>query len=102
MPPRNHPTKTTLAIALAIAGVAPSVASARPLEGGPPPATPSPRSTAHVVTVPAPSGFDWGDAGIGAAAGIGLSALTIGGSLVLVGKRRNRPHAPAGSYAPAR
>ena len=41
------------------------------------------------------SRFDWADAGIGAAAGLGFSALTIGGSLVLVGKRRNRSYATA-------
>jgi hypothetical protein len=92
---RNHPVKTTLALALATAAVAPSVASARPIELLAPPVAPSPQSTAHVVTVPATSGFDWGDAGIGAAAGLGFSALTIGGSLVLVGKRRNRSYATA-------
>jgi hypothetical protein len=44
-----------------------------------------------VVAVSSPSGFDWGDAGIGAAAGLGLSLLAVGGSVILV--RRNGRHA---------
>jgi apolipoprotein N-acyltransferase len=32
-------------------------------------------------------GFDWGAAGIGAAAGIGISMLAVGGALVLTGAR---------------
>jgi hypothetical protein len=35
-------------------------------------------------------GFDWGDAGIGAAAGIGISMLAVGGGLILAGARRAR------------
>ena len=43
-----------------------------------------------VVRVHAPqSGFDWGDAGIGAAGGIGLAMLVTGGGLVLVRMRRD-------------
>jgi hypothetical protein len=40
------------------------------------------------VVSPAPQGFDWGDAGIGAAGGIGLAMAGAGGSLVLAGRRR--------------
>jgi hypothetical protein len=50
---------------------------------------PSPQA-AQVGRAPAPSGFDWGDAGIGAAAGLGLSMVAVGGSLVIAGKRRHR------------
>jgi LPXTG-motif cell wall-anchored protein len=39
------------------------------------------------VTVAAPSRFDWVDAGIGAASGLGAS-LIAGGGLLLVLKRR--------------
>ena len=40
------------------------------------------------VQIP-PSGFDWGDAGIGAAGGIGITMLVAGGGLVLVRTRRD-------------
>ncbi len=43
-----------------------------------------------VVTVKAPaSGFDWGDAGIGAAGGLALSMIGLGGALA-VSQRRTR------------
>lgn len=42
-------------------------------------------------TVKAPgSGFDWGDAGIGAASGIGLSMLVLAGALTLSQRRARR------------
>ena len=43
--------------------------------------------TIEVVTVATPSGFDWIDAGIGAASGLGVSLVAAGG-LVLVRHRR--------------
>ena len=36
--------------------------------------------------------FDWGDAGIGAAAGIGLSMLGVGAALLVTSARREQPH----------
>jgi hypothetical protein len=61
------------------------------------PATP-PSVTAGVsptiVRVTAPSGgFDWGDAGIGAAGGFALSMIAIGGALA-VSQRRTRSALP--------
>lgn len=50
--------------------------------------------TIEVVTVDTPSGFDWIDAGIGAASGLGVSLVAAGG-LVLVLKRHRRPVAVA-------
>ena len=50
--------------------------------------------TIEVVTVAAPSGFDWIDAGIGVAFGLGASLVAAGG-LVLVLKRHRRPVAVA-------
>jgi hypothetical protein len=50
--------------------------------------------TIEVVTVAAPSGFDWIDAGIGVAFGLGVSLVAAGG-LVLVLKRHRRPVAVA-------
>lgn len=42
-----------------------------------------------VVTVAAPTGFDWADAGIGAAGAFGAMFVLLGGS-VLVARRRDR------------
>jgi hypothetical protein len=39
-------------------------------------------------------GFDWGDAGIGAAGGIAVSMLGLGTALALTGRRTPRPTAP--------
>jgi hypothetical protein len=43
----------------------------------------------QLVRVPT-HGFDWGDAGIGAAAGIGLTMLAVGAALLLGAKRQQR------------
>ena len=48
---------------------------------------------AQVVRV-STTGFDWGDAAIGAAAGFGLAMLALGGGLVVAGARR--PGQPSG------
>jgi hypothetical protein len=50
--------------------------------------------TIEVVAVAAPSGFDWVDAGIGAASGLGASLIVTGG-LILVLKRHRRSVAVA-------
>ncbi|HEX4752710.1 MAG TPA: hypothetical protein VH268_07420 [Solirubrobacterales bacterium] len=86
----------TLALALAAALAAPSAASAA-TEWGPPldPTTPASRA-AYVAAEETPvaslsggasGGFDWADAGIGAAVALGASAA--GGAVVL--SRRRRP-----------
>jgi hypothetical protein len=36
------------------------------------------------------SGFDWGDAGIGAAGGVAVVVIALGGALVVSGQRRGR------------
>jgi hypothetical protein len=85
--------KKALPLALALGALAPAAAQAK-LDLAPPPQVgPPSRPPARVVTSPAPAGFDWGDAGIGAAGGLGLSMVAVGGSLALVGRRR---HATAG------
>jgi hypothetical protein len=44
-----------------------------------------------ISRVTAPSrGFDWGDAGIGAAGGVALSMIGLGGALVVSGQRTRR------------
>jgi hypothetical protein len=94
MSTHNHPIKTTLALAMALGAVAPAAASARvDFNPGTAGATPSPAPAAQVVRVSAPGGFDWGDAGIGAAGGFGLSMLALGGGLGVVAQRRGRRYA---------
>jgi hypothetical protein len=81
-------TKTTTAIAvLATAAVAAPTAGARPADSAGPVA---PAATPHAVTrtVEAPSsGFDWADAGLGAAGT--LSLLGFGAGTVIVARRRH-------------
>jgi hypothetical protein len=43
----------------------------------------------QVITVSAPGGFDWGDAAIGAAGGLGLALAAVGGTLAVAGRRRH-------------
>jgi hypothetical protein len=84
-----------LALATAIAATAAPPASARVGEEflGPQPAQAgggAPTATkARVVEVPAGTGFDWGDAGIGAGAAFALTAIGLGGALAR-GSRRQR------------
>jgi len=82
---------TALATVIATAAIA-SPASALPIEymqpadaggGGQPART---VEVSRTVTVDSPSGFDWGDAGIGAAGT--LSLLALGAGSVLVARRR--------------
>jgi hypothetical protein len=98
---------TSLAVVLALAtGAAPALAgqfnlnsngSYVPATAGPAHLSPAaaPSATAGVsptlVRVTAPGdGFDWGDAGIGAAGGVALSAIALGGALVVSGQRTRR------------
>jgi hypothetical protein len=49
------------------------------------------RETPPVVEIRAPSGgFDWGDAGIGAAGMLALFSIGAGSALLLVGRKRRR------------
>jgi hypothetical protein len=42
------------------------------------------------VSTSSDSGFDWGDAGIGAGAAFAVTAMGLGGGLLLAGSRRER------------
>lgn len=84
---------TTFAIAIALAaGATPAVARPFDLDasgsyvpaGNPNVSATPPPSVVHVTTNP---GFDWGDAGIGAAGGIALSMVGLAGA---VGVSRHR------------
>lgn len=85
--------RTTAALVLALGALTPTAASAsHPLElGGPPP--PSQQSRVVRVITPA-SGFDWADAGIGAAGGLALSLLALGGTLAVSQRRTRHPNSP--------
>ena len=51
----------------------------------------APVSQPTVVRVSAPAnGFDWADAGIGAAGGVALTMIGVGGALVAAGRRSRR------------
>jgi hypothetical protein len=87
----NHPIKTTLALTLALGAIAPAAASAGgELNHPAPTATRSSAPSAQIVLVRAPGGFHWGDAGIGAAGGLGLSLLAIGGGLGIAQRHGRR------------
>ena len=60
-------------------------------------ATAPPPSQPTIVRVSAPAGFEWGDAGIGAAGGIALSMIGLGGALAVSQHRTDRTR---GSAAP--
>ncbi len=136
---RHHSTAIALVVALALAAAAPSVASARPIEPIPPPATsqaqaspainPHPGDAANpavraiqaqgarvahallirdartsgeivnptrllTVTVFQPNAFDWGDAGIGAGATLGLILILLGSTLYLTHRHTARVSQP--------
>jgi hypothetical protein len=81
-------TKTTTAIAvLATAAVAAPTAGARPADSaGPAARVATPHPVTRTVEAPS-SGFDWADAGLGAA-GM-LSLLGFGAGTVIVARRRH-------------
>jgi hypothetical protein len=105
MSPRSHTIRTTLALTAALGAIAPAAAQARLAEDPVAPVSkPSQdvRAAAgtsslagtvepqrQVITVSAPSGFDWGDAAIGAAGGRGLALAAVGGTLAVAGRRRH-------------
>jgi hypothetical protein len=113
MSPRSHKIRTTLALTMALGAVVPAAGQARlatdPAAPASSPATVHDVKSAydlrraaqtsslagtvdpqrHVITVSAPSGFDWGDAAIGAAGGLGLALAAVGGTLAVAGRRRH-------------
>jgi hypothetical protein len=79
----RRPFTTALTLTLALGAIGAPVALGAPDEPA------SPRGSATIVRVEDRSGFDWADAGIGAAGGVALSVL--GGGLVLLVSERSRP-----------
>jgi hypothetical protein len=85
----NHPLRTALALTISIGAIAPAGASALPVRESNAPTQPA----VQIVSSPAHNGFDWADAGIGAAGGVGVAMLATGGGLALVKGRRSRAYA---------
>jgi hypothetical protein len=101
----THRIATGIVAALALATAAPASATpwdpnsrdpAVPIRPAPEPAMVAP-APSHVGEGPVVvrvtterSGFDWGDAGIGAAGGTALALLGVGGALV-ISERRPQP-----------
>jgi hypothetical protein len=93
---RKHRRLIALAFALVVVAVAAPSASATPAERflGPAPAEVTHDAAAapaqvRVVEGSDSSGFDWGDAGIGA--GVAFAAIVVGGAVVLSARRRHGP-----------
>lgn len=92
----NHRLKKATALALALGAIVPATATAKPV--GPDPSGASfaiPQTPVVRIATPA-SGFDWGDAGIGAAGGLGLAMLGLGGGLVISQRRPRRTRGTTG------
>ena len=88
----THPIRSTVAITLALAGICAPSATARFMPPDPPQGAQTLTNVTPVVRVVAPNGgFDWGDAGIGAAGGFALSMLGVGGAIVVTQRRDRRP-----------
>jgi hypothetical protein len=88
MLPTRHIKKAT-ALALTLGALVPGAASAKPI--GPDPA-PFTMPTTPIVRITAPaSGFDWGDAGIGAAGGLAITMLGVGAALTVSQRRNGQP-----------
>jgi len=89
----NEHLKKAGALTLVVGALLPATAAAKPV--GPDAAGASftiPQTPVVRITTPA-SGFDWGDAGIGAAGGLALAMLGVGGVLVISDRRpRRRRH----------
>ena len=89
-------TLRALTLTAVLLTLTPSIAGARPPGPDPQPFTnPGPAPT--IVHVTTPSGFDWGDAGIGAAAGLAIALVAVGCTLAA---SRRRHHGPPGPAAP--
>jgi hypothetical protein len=88
----NHHIKRATALALALGAIIPATATAMPNQSNPGGASFTvARGPVVRITTPA-SGFDWGDAGIGAAGGLAIAILGVGGGLVITHRPRRSRH----------
>ena len=87
----NRQIRTGAALALALAAITPAAAAAKPI--GPDSSNGTATSQTpptQIIRVTTPTGFDWADAGIGAAGGLAITMLGLGGALVITSQRRTR------------
>jgi hypothetical protein len=86
---RRNRTLRSLALAATVSALAAPAASALPAEvvQGGPDSQEEPSTPVRVVTVETDTGFDWGDAGIGAGSGLALVFIGVGSALAV----RHRP-----------
>lgn len=82
MKTHHHPSKTTLVTVGLVLVLAALSAAATHASASTSTSSATPRRSVQIIRVTA-RGFDWGAAGIGAAAGIGISMLAVGASLIL-------------------
>ena len=96
-----HRTATTALLVLSLAATAVPIASARSVGAPHHPLSvysrqdkslvPTNDTPQAVVRISSPDGgFDWGDAGIGAAGGVAIAMLGLGGALVVSQRRPRR------------
>lgn len=86
--PQNHSVTAPLVLALTLSALAPAGVAAQSTDLTAT-ATAASRPPVQIIRVVTPGGFRWGDAGIGAAGGIGLSIAVAGGGL-LIAQRHGR------------
>ena len=91
----NPHVKTAAALAVALAAISPSRSHSQ-TNRQPTRTTTTPSQATPIVRVIAPqNGFDWGDAGIGAAGGLALSMLGVGAALAISQRRTRDLNSPA-------
>ena len=81
-------TLAALALTISLLTLAATTAGARP-PGPDPQPLPNASPAPTIVHVSTPSGFDWGDAAIGAAAGLAISLIAVGATFTIA---RHREH----------
>lgn len=89
----THRLRNAIAGVVVLMAIAPAGAAAR--FDNNPIYIPAPHTARAIQVVQETGGFDWGDAGIGAAAGAGASILAIAGARGMSGRRARRTTGPA-------
>lgn len=90
---RLRHTIRTLACIGALLALNASTAAARPQSDYGPDAASTGQSPTVVRVVAPPAGFDWGDAGVGAVAGLAISFVALGVAIAASRRHDQRVHA---------
>jgi hypothetical protein len=86
----DHHLKKATALGLALGALLPATATAKPTGPDTTGASYTIPQTPVVRVITPASGFDWGDAGIGAAGGLAIAMLAVGGGLLISDQRPRR------------